>query len=107
LGGADPDVDAGLARRLGGEADRADLGVGERDPRQRPVVGRFVGLPEDVCGGEAGLVYADVGASALAGEIAPARRLSSAGTNRCVSSIPTVETLRPGRSVRRPVATSS
>ena len=39
IGVADLDVDAALAGLLLGEADRPDLGIGEGDPGQRPVVG--------------------------------------------------------------------
>ena len=60
-----------LLSRLGlGEPNRADLGIGERHPRQRPVVGRRPRLAEDVAHRDVRLVHRDVGERAVAGHVA-------------------------------------
>jgi hypothetical protein len=70
---ADGHLDPGVAGLLLGEADRADLGVGEGHPRHRVVLGlagvvaRPVG---DVGEGHGRLVHRHVGERALAGDVA-------------------------------------
>lgn len=57
--------------RLGlGEAYRGDLGVGEGHRGRGPVISRLAGVPEDIGGGDAGLIHRGVGEGALAGDVA-------------------------------------
>ena len=49
--------------------DRADLGIGEGDPRDRTVVGRWPVLAEDVASDDGGLVHRHVGEGPLAGDV--------------------------------------
>ena len=59
-----------LASLVFGEADGADLRVGEGDAGQGAVVGAGAVLAEDVSGGDAALVHRDVRERALPGDVA-------------------------------------
>src|SRR5581483_11658494 len=61
--------DAGLARGRLAQADGGELGIGEDDPRDGPVVG-LRRLAEDVHRGDSPLVLADVGEHRDAGHVA-------------------------------------
>jgi DNA-binding MarR family transcriptional regulator len=65
----DRDGEVPVAGLRFGQPDRADLRVGERHPRQRPVVRRRPVLTEDVADRNAGLVHRHVGERAVAGDI--------------------------------------
>jgi len=75
-GGADADVETTVASGVFGQSDGADLGVGERHPRQRTVVRRRTGLAQDVADDDAGPVHRDGGERAVAGDIPDAHTLS-------------------------------
>src|SRR5438477_184844 len=59
-----PHVDALCAGFVLGEADAADLGVGEGDAGLGPIAGAGAGLAEDVVGRDAGVVHGHVGEAA-------------------------------------------
>ena len=69
--GGHHDVEAALARRLLRPADRSHLGVGERDPRHRGVVGAGV-LAAQPASHDLAVVVSQVGEAADPGDVAGA-----------------------------------
>src|SRR6202044_508724 len=67
---ADADAEARLAGLGLRHADRTHLRIGERDVRDRGVVGRTAAAAQDVAHRDVGLVHGHVGELALAGDVA-------------------------------------